>query len=85
MSKKVIRSFAAKRDKRDEDFTEIKLADDGNIVVKFGVWDDAQKKQVETALRLMPEEAHLLAKMLVRNANRSSEATAEQTAMAITG
>ena len=84
MSKKVIRSLAAKRIKRDEDYTEIELADDGNIVVKFGVWDDTQKKQVETALRLMPEEAHLLAKMLVRNAKRSSEATSAQTAMAVT-
>ena len=55
----------------------------GNIVVEFRVWDDTQNKHIETALRLMPEEAHLLAKMLLRNANRSNEATAAQTAFAV--
>jgi hypothetical protein len=83
MPKEVIKSFVAKRNKWDEDSTEIKLGDDGNIVVEFRVWDDVQKKHLETALRLMPEEAHLLAKMLLRNANRSNEATAAQTAFAV--
>ena len=83
MPKEVIKSFVAKHNKRDEDSTEIKLGDDGNIVVAFRVWDNSQKKHIETALRLMPEEAHLLAKMLLRNANRSNENTAAQTAFAV--
>ena len=79
MSNKVIKSFAAKRNKRDEDYTEIKLGEDGNIVVEFRVWDDSRRKHNETALRLMPEEAHLLAKMLLRSANGLTERAAART------
>lgn len=57
---------------RNREYTQIEIDDEGKIVVEFNVWNTALQKQVSTVLRLVPEEARLLAEMLKHNADTSS-------------
>ena len=62
-------SSGSESDTRNREFTQIRIDDQGKIVVEFNLWDSAQQKLVSTVLRLAPEEAKLLSDMLKHNAD----------------
>ena len=84
MSKSKVSAFHSKRHKQDKDFTQIRIQEDGKILIEFNVWDRSRKQHKSTALKLVPEEAHLLAKMLIHHAKASSLTRAQATALAVT-
>ena len=70
---------------RNREFTQIEIDDEGKVVVEFNVWDAALQKQVSTVLRLVPEEAKLLAEMLKHNADTSARNAAKPAHAATAG
>ena len=66
-----------------QDCTLVDRDDQGNIVIEFNTWDPARGAHDTTVLKLLPEEAHLMAKMLIRNADSAQKDVAMATALSV--
>ena len=83
MSKNTMTALTRGNNETKREYVEIKLGKKGQINLEVSAWNRNLNDYVEATLRLAPEEAHLLSKMLLRHANKGNQITAAETAIAV--
>ena len=73
----------ARLENSKKDYTLVDRDDRGNIVIEFNSWNPSLGAHDTTILKLLPEEAQLMAKMLVRNADSAQKDVAMATALSV--